>query len=235
LIGDNIVPVLFKRENADRMHASLPKQVAYNQRILTDGDEIDGINCDLADFLSDVSLDPAEPVIVCVDAAESMKRHEQHIGGQLWIPGSRTMTATNVIPDGMKNESSSAALVAVAEAVEWRHALEPLRIKRKGQRVVISPPTLDKLEAVLATGDTSFDSEPSHTVAHQRILAASTTFESTPVFFSSSSHEFGGLSIADKIPQWMHTDREISIGGRRQVLEDGNDVSTNSRSNRPPH
>jgi hypothetical protein len=82
------------------------------------GEEIDGINCSIADFLSGMSPDPADPVIVCADAAESRKRSEQRIGGQLWIQGPRTMTATNVIPDGMKNEASSAALIAVAEAVE---------------------------------------------------------------------------------------------------------------------
>jgi hypothetical protein len=45
------------------MHASLPRQIAYNQRILKAGQEIDGINCDVADFLSDMNLDPAIPVI----------------------------------------------------------------------------------------------------------------------------------------------------------------------------
>jgi hypothetical protein len=84
------------------MHASLLKQVAYNHRILKAGAEIDGINCDLADFLTDMNLSP-----------------EQHIGGQLWLQGNRQMTTTNVILPGMKNEANSAALVAVAEAVEW--------------------------------------------------------------------------------------------------------------------
>jgi hypothetical protein len=134
------------------------------------------------------------------------------------------MTATNVIPDGMKNEASSAALVAVAEAVEWKRAFEPSGEKRKGQQVVIYPPTLDKPEAVSASGDFGLDSEPSHSIVYQRILAASATFEHLPAFFSGSSHTFGGLPIADKVPQWMHTAKEISIGGRGQVLEDGNDV-----------
>jgi hypothetical protein len=70
----------------DRMHASLPKQVAYNQRVLKAVEEIDGINCDLADFLSGMTHDPADPVIICVEAGESLKRHEQHLGGQ---PGSK--------------------------------------------------------------------------------------------------------------------------------------------------
>jgi hypothetical protein len=66
----------------DRMHASLPKQIAYNQRVLKAGEEVDRINCDLADFLSEMIPDPSEPVIVCVNAGVSMKRHEQHLGGQ---------------------------------------------------------------------------------------------------------------------------------------------------------
>jgi hypothetical protein len=74
---DNLV--LQPPNSLDRMHASLPKQVAYNQRILKTGAEIDGINCDLADFLTYMNLNPEVPHIVCVDAGESMKRHEQHI------------------------------------------------------------------------------------------------------------------------------------------------------------
>jgi hypothetical protein len=130
------------------MHASLPKQVAYNQRILKAGAEIDGINCDLADFLTDMNLNPEVPIIVCVHSRKSMNRHEQHIGGQLWLQGTRSMTATNVILPGMKNDEDSAALVAVAEAVEWKHPMEPVGEKRKGQRAVISPPTFNNLEAV---------------------------------------------------------------------------------------
>jgi hypothetical protein len=117
----------------DRMHASLPKQAAYNQRVLRAGQEIDGINCDLAEFLSDMDLNPEILVVVCVNSGESLKRHELHIGGQLWLQGDRQMTATNVILPGMKNEANSAVLVAVAEAVEWRHAFEPVGTKRHGQ------------------------------------------------------------------------------------------------------
>jgi hypothetical protein len=57
----------------DRMHASLPKQVAYNQRILKAGAEIHGINCDLAKFLTDMNLTPEVPVIVCVDAGNCLR------------------------------------------------------------------------------------------------------------------------------------------------------------------
>jgi hypothetical protein len=188
------------------------------------GEEIDGINCDLADFLAEMNLNPSDPVIICVNAGESMKRHEQHLGDQLWLQGNRSMTATNVRFEGMSNDATSATLVAVAEAVEWKHALEPEEPKRLGQRVIINPPTLDKLEMVLFSGDFSLDSEESHGIAYQRIMTACASFQNPPRFYSCDSQDFGGLDIADKVPTWMHTAKEISIGGRRQVLEDGNDA-----------
>jgi hypothetical protein len=102
----------------DRMHSTRGKQVAYNQRILKAGEEFDGINCDVADFLSEMSPDPEEPVIICVNAGASMKRHEQHLGGQLWMQGSRMMAATNIPFSGTSNDATSAMLTAVAEAVD---------------------------------------------------------------------------------------------------------------------
>jgi hypothetical protein len=90
--------------------------------------------------------------------------------------------------------------------------------------VVIYQPTLDKLEAVLVSGDCSLDPETSHGIAYQRILSACAEFESLPGFFSSDSQEFGSLDIASKAPQSMHTAKEVSIEGRRQVLEDRDDV-----------
>jgi hypothetical protein len=78
------------------MHASLPKRVAYNQRALSAENEIAGINCDIGEFLSQMFADPSEPVIICVNAGESLKRHEQHRGGQLWLQSNRLITATNI-------------------------------------------------------------------------------------------------------------------------------------------
>jgi hypothetical protein len=91
LIVDKIDNLLQQPPNSlDRMHASLPKQVAYNQRVLRAGQETDGINCDLADFLSQMELSPDAPVIVCVNASGSLvRKHEQHVGGQLWLQGDR--------------------------------------------------------------------------------------------------------------------------------------------------
>jgi hypothetical protein len=191
---------------------------------LRTGQEIDGINCDLADFLSQMDVNPEAPAIVCVNAGESMKKHEHHIGGKLWLQGDRQMTATNVILPGMANEEKSATIVAVAEAIEWKHAFEPAGLKRQGQRVVIYPPFLDKLDQALATGDSSCDPKPSHGIAYQRIFAACQSFESPLRLYSSDSPDLVASDVVDKVPLWMNTAKEISIGGRRQDLEDEADV-----------
>jgi hypothetical protein len=67
----------------DRMYESHSKQVAYSQRVLSAEDEIAGINSEAADFLSQMTVNPSEPIIICVNAGESFKPHEQHTGGQL--------------------------------------------------------------------------------------------------------------------------------------------------------
>jgi hypothetical protein len=37
-------------------------------------EEISGINCDIADFVSQMSLDPAEEVVICVNGSQEMKK-----------------------------------------------------------------------------------------------------------------------------------------------------------------
>jgi hypothetical protein len=97
------------------------KQVAYDQRIVAAENEISGINCDIADFVSGMSLDPAEEMIICVNGGEEMKRNETAMAGQLWIQGDRKMTASNPPLDGMANTKEAAILSAVAEAVAWKN------------------------------------------------------------------------------------------------------------------
>jgi hypothetical protein len=134
------------------------------------------------------------------------------------------MTATNIPFEGMKNDADSARLAAVAETVERKHALEPDNEKRQSRWIVIYPPELDKLEAVLATGDISLDSEEGHGIAYQRILEASLSYQHPPGFSSSNSQDSGGLEIAGKMPELTRISKQVSIGGRRQVREDGKDV-----------
>jgi hypothetical protein len=206
------------------MHASLPKQLAYNERLLSAENEIAGINCNIGEFPSQLSTDPYEPVIICVNAGESLKRHEQHIGGQPWLQINRQMTATNIKLDGMSNDATSVTLAVVAEAVEWAHVLETGLPKRTGQRIVIYPPSLLKLDAVLESLDAGSDTKDGHDIAYQRIFSACAKYERPPAFFPVDSQDFGGLDISEKIPFWMHTAAQVSTGGRRQVLENGPDV-----------
>jgi hypothetical protein len=100
-----------------------------------------------------------------------MKRHEQTIGGQLWIQGSRRMTAMNSILDGMSNDRTAEALSGVVEAIEWKHCLEqsdPETFKGPSQRAIVYPASLTSLKAVLESGDASIDAE--HSIAYERIL-----------------------------------------------------------------
>jgi hypothetical protein len=122
----------------DRMQSTYLKQVAYNQRIMKAEEEISGINCDVADFVSQMTLDPAEDVIICVNGSQEMKKGERAMAGQLWIQGDRMMTASNPAFDEMSNSRESAILSAAAEAISRRNdALEtpgPRKCKATGSR-----------------------------------------------------------------------------------------------------
>jgi hypothetical protein len=61
--GGKIALIAFKQKRVqkppnflDRMRTTFLKQVAYNQRILEAEHEIAGINCDIADFVSEMTL-----------------------------------------------------------------------------------------------------------------------------------------------------------------------------------
>jgi hypothetical protein len=135
------------------MQSTLLKQVAYNQRIMKAEEEISGINCDIADFVSKMTLDPAEEVVICVNGSQEMKRGETAMAGQLWIQGDRMMTASNPAFDGMSNTKESAVLAATAEAIAWKNDALGVPGPRKGQRVVIYPKEFTQLETVLSSGD----------------------------------------------------------------------------------
>jgi hypothetical protein len=174
------------------MHASLPKQVSHNQRVLRAEDEIAGINCDVGEFLSKMSAD--EPAIVCVNASTSLKRHEQHLGGQLWMQGDRHMSATNIQLDGMSNDATSVTLAAVAEAVDWEHAMDSALSKRPGPRVVIHP---------------NLDTEDGNNLAYQKILTACEKYAELPRFFPSDSNNLESSVDPERVSQWMHTAAQI--------------------------
>jgi hypothetical protein len=211
------------RNGLDRMQSAFLKQVAYNQRVIEAEDEVAGINCDIADFLSEMTLNPEEPVIICVNGSEEMKRNEEAIGGQLWMQSWRQMTASNRVKDGMANSRDSAILSAAAEAVEWRHAWE-LDGPRKGQRVVIYPKDLPQLGEVLNAGDPNIDRVDGNPIAYTAILQASQSFENPPIFLKEDSEQItSNPELAEKVPEWMSLATQVSTGSRRRVLENGPD------------
>jgi hypothetical protein len=222
LIASNNNIVQRPPNSLDRMHASYSKQVAYNQRILSAEDEIAGINSEAADFLSQMSVNASDPIIICLNAGESFKRHEQHTGGQLWMQADRKMTATNIPFPGMANDADSACLAGVAEAVEWAHTMETGLPKRTTRRIVIYPPTLTEFSRVLSC-DTSNLSE-GHEIAYQRISDVFSLYEVRPAFYPADAQSVGDLDIAEKVPGWMNAAAQIAVGGRKQVLENGVDV-----------
>jgi hypothetical protein len=207
----------------DRMQSTFLKQLAYNQRVLQAEKEIAGINCDIADFLSGMTLDPAEQLIICVNGSEEMKRNETAVGGQLWIQGERQMTASNRVLEGMANGREEAILSATVEAITWKHSLEPDDGPRKGQRVIIYPKEMTQLEQVLSTGDPNIDSVNGHPIAYANILQAAQNYEHPPIFLKEDSEQVINSENADKVPLWMNTAAQMATGNRKMVLEDGPD------------
>jgi hypothetical protein len=180
LIAAKQITVQKPPNGRDRMQSTLLKQIAYNERVLEAEGEIAGINCEVPTFLSELSLDSEEKLIICVNGSEQMKRNEVAIAGQLWVQGDRQMTVSNGVLDGMANTKEPAVLTAVSEAVTWRPVQDPDG-PRKGQRVIISLKDLPQLEAVLSTGDPNVDSSDGLRT-HQKvrlILRESQTYEHT--------------------------------------------------------
>jgi hypothetical protein len=216
------------------MQSTFLKQLAYNQRVLEAEKEVAGIDCDVADFLSGMSLDPQEQLVTCVNGREEMKRQETVIGGQLWMQGDRQMTASNQVLKGMANTREAAILSAVAEAVTWKHALDQEEGQRKGQRVVIYPEDLAQLEAVLSTGNPNVDSEDGKSIAYTQILQAAQSDENPPIFLKEDCEMITkDEAFAEKVPKWMNSAAQVATGNRSRVLENGPDVMNSDEEDAP--
>jgi hypothetical protein len=75
-------PVQVPPFHLDRMHASPPKQIAFNRRVLRADEQTAGINSGIGDFLQEMSFVESNPVFLCAGARHTM-RGTQPIGGQL--------------------------------------------------------------------------------------------------------------------------------------------------------
>jgi hypothetical protein len=174
-----------------------------------------------------------EPVFVCINSSEEMKREEQAIAGQLWVQGDRQMTASNIAPPGTANTRDSALLYAAAEAVTWNHASQP-DSPRKGQRVIIFPKDLPQLDQFLSTCDPNEDPEDGHPIAYETILRESQKFETTPLFLREDCDTVtSDPMLVANVPEWLAKSRQVATGNRRRVLEDGADVMSSSDEEDP--
>jgi hypothetical protein len=221
LIAAKQITVQKPPNGLDRMQSTLLKQIAYNERVLEAEGEIAGINCEVPTFLSELSLDPEEKLIICVNGSVQMKRNKAAIAGQLWVQGDRQMTVASGVLDGMANTKESAVLAAVSEAVTWR-PVQDSDGPRKGQRVIIYTKDLPALEAVLSTGDPNIDSSDGHPIAHEVILRESQTYEHPRAFVKEDSeHVINDTFLSEKVSGWMATAQPVATGSHKRVLEDG--------------
>jgi hypothetical protein len=219
------------------MTARKQKQVAYNERVSQAEDEISGINCDIANFLSGMSS--TGTITVCINAGASMKKNEAILGGQFWQQEGRSMTATNGIIEGIPNTRESAILSAAAEAVEWIHPIESVTAdgKRATSRIVIYPADMPQIEE--ASSDFSqnpSEAEDGSHIALSKILEHSTKYASLPRFYREDSSEIlNDPELAASVPIGLSPAAQVSVGSRDYVLEDGPDVmKSRSQSTRTP-
>jgi hypothetical protein len=169
-----------------------------------------------------------EPVFVCINSCEEMKRNEEAIAGQLWIQGNRQLTASNKVLDGMVSSRDSALLSAAVEALRWRHSIE-LEGRRKVQRVIIYPKDLPALDAFLNSADPNISPEDGHSIALSVILQKAQNYETPPTFLREDSEKAAtDPRIAGRTSIWMAISRQVAVGNRRRVLENGDDKLNSS-------
>jgi hypothetical protein len=153
-----------------------------------------------------------------------MKREEEAVAGQFWEQSDRQTTAYNIPYPGMANSRESAILTAVAEAVNWKHALEGDG-PRQGQRVVIYPKELSQLDQVLSSENPDIDSEDGHPIAYATIIQAVHSYENRPLILREDHEQITSDPVKSmEVSKWMNTVARVAIGSRRRVLENGPDV-----------
>jgi hypothetical protein len=103
-----------------RLQASQQRQVVFNRRILENENEVAHINSELSDFLN--GRDMTIPTFAFLDVRDQVEG-SQPICGQLWVNGSRKMTAASTTLPSLSNSRENVVLSGVADALTWRHTL----------------------------------------------------------------------------------------------------------------
>jgi hypothetical protein len=218
----------------DHITARNQKQVAYDERVLQAEDEVAGIICDIADFLSGMSSTGL--VTVCINASDSLKRGETIIGGQFWHQEGRSMTVTNPIMDGMPNTREAAILSAAAEAIEWTNPIETFSSdgKRRASRIVVYPADIPPIEEAMAEfAQNPSDREDGSHIAFTKILSNVEKFENPPRILRADSSDLAESEFAPAVPLWLNIANQVSVGSRNLVLEDGPDIHNSSDEDSP--
>jgi hypothetical protein len=139
------------------------------------------------------------------------------------------MSATRSVINGMDSGQESVALTAIVEALKWRQAAEIVSdrdYQRIGKRVIIYPSYLSKFGTVAATGNVGFDLEGGHDIAYQRIVnqCRSLRDDCQPTLIREDADLSEWPGIAEKVPIWMATARQVAVGGHKKVPENGPDT-----------
>jgi hypothetical protein len=119
---------------------------------------ISSINIEMPDFMMGVSMEVQ--MVACVNVGER-RRGTQPACGKLFVQEDRKMTQSCSPMKGLGNSREEVALPGIVDVLTWRHALETSLdpdYKRPGQKLVIYPKSLDKLDAFITIGD--FRCEP---------------------------------------------------------------------------
>jgi hypothetical protein len=131
---------------------------------------------------------------------------------------------------GLGNLREEVALSGIADVLTWLRALEPSLdpdYLRPGRRVGIYLKFLDKLDAILESGNIGIDPEQSRWPAYEAILTQSISgpIGSRAILLPEDYPRISQWPILEaKAEEWMEDAKRVSVAGSRQVLEDGRDV-----------
>jgi hypothetical protein len=183
---------------------------------LKNEEEVSRINSDLADDLQYMQMDTQ--LFACSNVGGRM-RGTQPVCGDLWSQKERQISATCFLMEGLRNSREDVALSGIVEVLSWRHALET----SPGQRLIVDPKLLDKLESILSTRDIGLGSIQSRWRAYEVILTQSTTWpeDMRPVMLYDSHTRLSQWpTLSSKAGEWMDDAKQIAVAGYRQVLEE---------------
>jgi hypothetical protein len=139
--------------------------------------------------------------------------------------------------DGLGTSREEIALSGIVDVLSWRHVFEKAEdqsLPRPVQRVIVYPKFLEKLDAVLSSGDISADSEYCRAPAYEAILLQSMSWpvDRHPILLPERDARLSHWpDLVANAAKWMQDAKRTAIGNCRQVLEDGPDKCDSESDN----